>query len=753
MTVAATIKLLGAAEFKKSIDGMGATVAKMNKTAMDPKSLRSMSKETTTLQKQMESFKGTVSKTDPALAKVRNELAANMRTLRSAGVDVRKLDGDFKRLNTTQNTARNNWAKFGSAMKTSGAVIGGAVAAGYMIAQPIKQQMAWDERIDKMTLTALPRGSQAEHDAMKSKLKNAVDAAGEYGGDRDNIALTMDTIIASGKMTPDQTAAILPWLNKAAVASGASSVDLANIITRLGEFGISGEENIKQAINMAMAAGQAGGFELKDMARWLPEQLAIAKTSGMYGIEHYKTILATNQAAMLTAGTTDAAGNNIKNMYQKLGSKETRDRAEKEFGINLDSVYMDAIKRGMNPQVAMTGILQQKAEADPRYKALQKKLQTAQSKDEKTNVLNEMGKMMGVDENGAISGKNLIMGGVIGQLFNDQQAVLGLLAAMNREYIVDVEKQIDAGGGSAVDHAYGRISDSAWLGAQKSANKLAATKSNAYDQIEGSLSGVLTKINAYADVYPGLTTALYGATEVVKALAVAGLVTKTTGGLFGAGKTASTLAPLAAVPSVAQKAGWFGKIPALGMVAKWTPQVALLNLPTAAATGGFDEEKFLADADQKRAKVIEDAGGEAAAREAYDWWGGILPFDMVNTNKIEKAVVAYKEYQSTTPTPSMYSLKPNIVSPIAVDKVNNAGMQGQLESFLKSLSTEGQPDVESKAVVPQINDNSQRTIQINLGVIDPTQLVPLVKRTIEEQLVAEKNNRRGDQFDTMEAIG
>ncbi|MEN2938915.1 hypothetical protein DIBJMFBN_02482 [Mannheimia haemolytica] len=50
------------------------------------------------------------------------------------------------------------------------------------------------------------------------------------------------------------------------------------------QFGIK-EEDIGRVLDMAVAAGQAGSFELADMASWLPQQMAAAKQAGLSGIE------------------------------------------------------------------------------------------------------------------------------------------------------------------------------------------------------------------------------------------------------------------------------------------------------------------------------------------------------------------------------------------------------------------------------------------------------------------------------------
>jgi hypothetical protein len=77
----------------------------------------------------------------------------------------------------------------------------------------------------------------------------------------------------------------LPTLQKYSTASGADAKDLAQIAIRLKQsFGIT-DEQLPTALNMAIKSGQLGSFELKDQAKWLPQQLAAANALGMRGLE------------------------------------------------------------------------------------------------------------------------------------------------------------------------------------------------------------------------------------------------------------------------------------------------------------------------------------------------------------------------------------------------------------------------------------------------------------------------------------
>ncbi len=96
-------------------------------------------------------------------------------------------------------------------------------------------------------------------------------------------------------------------------------------ISSMQQFGIK-EEDIGRALDMAVAAGQAGSFELAYMASWLPQQMAAAKQAGLSSIEGFERLLIANQQARVTAGTSDEAGNNLVNLLGKITAKETNER-------------------------------------------------------------------------------------------------------------------------------------------------------------------------------------------------------------------------------------------------------------------------------------------------------------------------------------------------------------------------------------------------------------------------------------------
>lgn len=69
---------------------------------------------------------------------------------------------------------------------------------------------------------------------------------------------------------------------------------------------------------------------MKDMARWLPQQLAAMKSAGMGAtLDNFSSLLNANQLAFMTAGSTDEAGNNLVNLLAKISSQDIVTKAKK----------------------------------------------------------------------------------------------------------------------------------------------------------------------------------------------------------------------------------------------------------------------------------------------------------------------------------------------------------------------------------------------------------------------------------------
>lgn len=394
----------------------------------------------------------------------------------------------------------------------------GATAAGMVLAQPMKKQMDYDRSLAMTANTAFAERDVAGRIAGKAELNNAVKSAVEIGGGTKEDALgALDTMLASGAVKADTAMKLLPTLQKGATATGASTDDLAKIaISAMQQFDI-GEDKIGEVLDKAVAAGQAGNFELADMARWLPQQMAAGKSAGLKGMSGFEALLVANQQARVTAGTSDEAGNNLVNLLAKLTSKETSDRFRKldikgkdgkDHGVDFIASMEAQKKKGKNSIEAFMSIMDQVIGQDGKYQALQKKLKSAKKEDQ-AQVLNEM--------------TNLVEGTAIGQIISDRQALMALLGIRNNVSLgKEVKESLDKSEG-AVDTSHAVIKDTNSYKVEDAKNNVDFAQMEGMKGFNDALGDVSVKIAEYAKAYPDLTGKIVTAGTVVAALSAAAI--------------------------------------------------------------------------------------------------------------------------------------------------------------------------------------------------------------------------------------
>lgn len=397
-------------------------------------------------------------------------------------------------------------------------LVAGGTAVGMVLAQPMKKQMDYDRSLAMTANTAFAERDAAGRIAGKAELNNAVKSAVEIGGGTKEDALgALDTMLASGAVKADTAMKLLPTLQKGATATGASTDDLAKIaISAMQQFDIS-EDQIGEVLDKAVTAGQAGNFELADMARWLPQQMAAGKSAGLKGMAGFEALLVANQQARVTAGTSDEAGNNLVNLLAKLTSKETNDRFDKlkikgkdgkEHGVDFIGSMEAQKKKGKNSIEAFMSIMDQVIGQDDKYRELQKKLKGAKKEDQ-AKLLDEM--------------TNLVEGTAIGQIISDRQALMALLGIRNNVSLGnEVKESLDKSKG-AVDTSHAVIKDTNSYKVEDAKNNVDFAQMEGMKGFNDALGDVSVKIAEYAKAYPDLTGKIVTAGTVVAALSAAAI--------------------------------------------------------------------------------------------------------------------------------------------------------------------------------------------------------------------------------------
>ena len=429
---------------------------------------------------------------------------------------------------------KTSWGQRLGNVGTAMASVGAGMAAGAMVmAQPMKKQMDYDRRLAMVSNTAFSDRDVAGRIAGKKELHEAVKSAVENGGGTKEDALAaLDKLLASGTVKAETAMKLLPTLQKGAVATGASTEDLSAIaISAMQQFGIS-EDQIGAVLDKAVAAGQAGNFELADMARWLPQQMAAAKSAGLSGMDGFEALLVANQQARVTAGTSDEAGNNLVNLLAKLTSKETADRFSKleikgkdgkTHGIDFIKSMENEKKQGKNSIEAFSSIMDMVVGEDDRYKSLKEKLKTAK-KEEQQTLLNQMA--------------DLVEGTAIGQVISDRQALMALLGIRNNVQLGENVKAEVGSADGAVDKSHAVVQDTNSAKLENAKNSFEFAQMEGVKGFNDALGDAAVKLTEYAKAYPDLTNTIVRAGTVITALSAAAVAASGALALLG-GKRAS----------------------------------------------------------------------------------------------------------------------------------------------------------------------------------------------------------------------
>lgn len=442
------------------------------------------------------------------------------RAAEAARNKVRELNNEMGKFTLAQKAMRG--------LQTGAAVTGGAAAAGYVLSKPIGQTMDYGMRLAQMSNTAFTERDTIGRIAGKRELNTAVEKSVRYGGGtRESAAGALDNIIASGAMPGKDAMAILPTLMKTATASGADATDLSDIgIRAMQTFKIK-PQDLSSIMDVALAAGQAGGFELKNMAKWLPQQMAMATNLGMSGKADFSKLAAWNQAAVITAGTKDEAGNNLRDLLMEINTPHFVKHLKNVGVENADSFFLKSQANGVNKVDATIDLVRQIISKDKSYQGLQNKLKGAENNEEKRSIIEAMSKQM--------------EGSKVGKIFHNQQSLMGLLGLMNNQgYLSDVEGKMHAGDGNAVDKNFAVVSSEAGFKTQQAANEKIFATQNAFENLTPLIGSVADGFSAIAQEYPNLTAATVAATTALAALAAAagaaGLIS-----VMGGGKGGSVL--------------------------------------------------------------------------------------------------------------------------------------------------------------------------------------------------------------------
>lgn len=545
---------------------------------------------------------------------IRRTEAAYQRLARSGSASQRELAraSDASRQKVAQlreELGKTN--RLGNTLRGVGMGVAAYQAAKFAVADPIRQTMSYDRQLANLSNTAYAGQSlDARKVGMRTLDAGIQNAVRTGGGSRDSALATLDKLVASGAFADaGEAARLLPVLTKAGTASNADPTQLADIAIRAKQtFGLT---DTGKALGMAIRAGQLGGFELKDMAKWLPQQMAAARMSGLKGESGFAALLAANQATAITAGSKDEAGNNLVNLLTKINSRDTAMDA-KRLGIDLSGSLSAARAQGVNSLDAFVNLVGHVVGGDKRYQALQAKAGSATG-DEKRATFESMG--------------DILQGSAIGQIVQDRQALMALIGIMNnKQYMAGIRDQLPGAGQGTTDDAFALISQTPSYKAEQAATEKAIAMQTALDKVNPLLGGMADGITNLMRDWPLFSASIIGATTGLTALAAAALaaggVSMMTGG--NAMQTAKKVLTLGgAIPAAGSWLAGLGGGGALGATV---------------ATGGLMAAGGAGYAVGSGLNWLGDKAVTAATGGANDSMGGLL-YDILHREKEPTRVI------------------------------------------------------------------------------------------------------------------
>ncbi|WP_047258004.1 phage tail tape measure protein [Chromobacterium subtsugae] len=417
--------------------------------------------------------------------------------------------------------------------------VGGAMHA---VSEPLKETMGFDRRVAMMANTAYNEKSVPERMAGQAEIRGAIrNTINMYGGNLERVTETLDQLLSHNSMPHDQVFRLLPILQKYATAEGADPNDLGNVVFKgVQNFGFK-EHEVPQIMEMAIRGSHMGGFKLPDMAKWLPQQMAAGRNSGLSGVSGMSSLIALNELSYTTAGTVDEAGNNALDLLTHLNSRDTARSVKKYLHRDLSVAIANGRAHGKDSIEVFGDLLSQLANKDKNYIKLKKQFDGAKDDDSRKQVLGNM-----VD---------VVQGSAIGKIVHNRQEMMALMAYINQPEKYRHIKQESAKAQGYGDKDFETIQNTADYKTERTKSIADMGEKDALRGLSGAVGDAADKVAEYAALHPRLTAAVMGAKVAFETIVSAVIAIGLGRMVFGGGKPPAGPAPGGAAPGAGAAAG------------------------------------------------------------------------------------------------------------------------------------------------------------------------------------------------------
>lgn len=235
--------------------------------------------------------------------------------------------------------------------------VAGFYAVSHAIGAPVRKAMAYETALTNIgTKAGL---SVVELKKIGNEAQRIGSKVNQFAPD---ILRSVDYLVGMG-LSADQAMGAVEAIGMAATATGADIGDLS-------QAGYAAMANLKVeakdvglALDFMAKAGKAGGFELKDMAQYMPALGSSYSVLGQTGTEAVADLAAALQIVRKDTGDASTAATNLNNVLQKMVSPIT-EKKFKEMGVDLRKELALAAEQGLNPFEAIAAITHKALKGD-----------------------------------------------------------------------------------------------------------------------------------------------------------------------------------------------------------------------------------------------------------------------------------------------------------------------------------------------------------------------------------------------------
>lgn len=433
----------------------------------------------------------------------------------------------------------------------AGAVTGGYYAARNVAASPLDHGRNFAASIFDAT-TSITGGfkgmtNEQAKAANQQLMGYAKDAVRQGHGTVEGISEAAQILSASGNYeTVADLQKPLIAIARSSFASNASEADMAKLAGQAKQFGVA-PDRTQAALDRMMGSGIAGGFELRDMAQFLPALLGVAKQAGFSGEQGLNAVTTHLQLARKYTGTPGEASTNIEDLYGLTGQKHFKDAIAKNIAVeagdptragkkkgsrefDLTQYLVNDSLKGIDTTTSIANLMNRQLSKNNEYNNLTAKLnQAIESKDE-------------AQAENLRKAIELVITGEFGDIFHNKQSLSGIssiVTGMKNGDYQDIYNQSWGAEGS-VDRISDIKGDNEFAQAAARQQETILAQIKIYDTVSDKLGDFQGELVSIMQGNQGLTAATLAATGALMVLAgVAG--GGALGGVLTGGKSDGSL--------------------------------------------------------------------------------------------------------------------------------------------------------------------------------------------------------------------